>query len=608
MSERISFGVSAKNMLVDKGMALSLAATLALGFFGQAVVAPAAMAQAEALPLRKIGVDANKMLVFEFATGGAKPAQPVVRELTAGSHRLVFDFPGAAFDSQSMPSAEELSNQISAVLPGVIKARYSMVKNAKVPTARLVLDIAQTVKVEPRLVRHEEGAVTLSLGEELASTPAAAADTSPSTTISDQAPAQNTQSVADLANAAKAEVQEAPQAAPQSEKPTQVADSYDVYMKAFQAQREENKKEAGEWGPRKGSIRELKGGKPEVIPLVTTTALDRKLMEAAPAETKAQPNAFAEAEANRAKAQTEAPAPAEQAAADTHKNAGGWDVAESKSDDANANPKKKVEAVEPVSKEPALRESNSNTAENVSETSSAETANAAQGAASAPVPATASAKEPEPANMESEGQGESSVSDNMDEPAQVKARRLFNNAVKAHLSGQLAEAIAGYKSALELDNGLADAHSNLGLAYNQQHNYASAISELRKALAVNPSDAITYNGIGAALLAEKDIPGAVKNWETAVKLDPRLAVAHYNLGTAYEAQGDFDRALISYENAIRNDSRLGEAYYRIGLIMQRKHRIEEARDHYKKALKVSDSSDYSADAKQRLASLDHKVK
>jgi Tfp pilus assembly protein PilF len=186
------------------------------------------------------------------------------------------------------------------------------------------------------------------------------------------------------------------------------------------------------------------------------------------------------------------------------------------------------------------------------------------------------------------------------------ATAKYNDAVKAHLSGKLPEAIAAYKEALAANPELAEAHSNLGLIYNQQHKYEMAVSEFQKALAINPKDAITYNGIGAALRAQKDLNGAIKNFQTAVSLDPKLATAHYNLGVAYELQRDYDRSLNSYEQAIKCDYRLGEAYYRMGMILEKRHRNEDARAKFKAALKASENADYSKDARERLASLESK--
>lgn len=184
----------------------------------------------------------------------------------------------------------------------------------------------------------------------------------------------------------------------------------------------------------------------------------------------------------------------------------------------------------------------------------------------------------------------------------------YNEAIKLHLAGKLDEAIGQYSQALTANPELGQAHCNLGLIYNQQHKYDLALAEFRKALAINPQDAITYNGIGAALRAQKDLEGALKNWQTAISLDPKLATAHYNLGSAYELQKDYGKALDQYQQAVQNDSRLGEAYYRTGLIMSKENRHQEAKEQFSKALNVSDTADYSEDARRQLANMEQKTR
>lgn len=186
-----------------------------------------------------------------------------------------------------------------------------------------------------------------------------------------------------------------------------------------------------------------------------------------------------------------------------------------------------------------------------------------------------------------------------------EAVNIYNAAVKLHLSGKLEEAITAYREALNANPELSQAHCNLGLIFNQQHDYAKALSEFRKALAIDPKDAITYNGIGAALRAQKDMEGAIKNWSTAVSIDPKLATAHYNLGTVYEMQKDYDKAMESYSLAIKNDFRLGEAYYRTGLILLKKNRNEDAKEQFNKAIQVSKNAEFCADARKRIAAIEN---
>lgn len=197
-----------------------------------------------------------------------------------------------------------------------------------------------------------------------------------------------------------------------------------------------------------------------------------------------------------------------------------------------------------------------------------------------------------------------STSSSATTPNPASGATYYNEAVKAHLSGKLDEAIAKYKQALDANPNLGQAHCNLGLIYNQQHKFAEALVEFQKALAIDPKDAITYNGIGAALRAQKDLDGAIKNWQTAVTYNPHLATAHYNLGTAYELKKDYDKALESYRQATANDFRLGEAYFRMGIIMQSRNQNSEAKEQFSQALKVSPSAEYSKKAREFLAAME----
>lgn len=209
----------------------------------------------------------------------------------------------------------------------------------------------------------------------------------------------------------------------------------------------------------------------------------------------------------------------------------------------------------------------------------------------APVPTTSQSEKQAPAEKKIDKQ---------------EAAEFFAKAVKNHLSGKLAEAISDYNLAIQANPELGQAHCNLGMIYNQQHNYASALSEFRKALAIDPKDAFTYNGIGAAYRAQNDYDAALKNWLTATSLKPDLATAHYNLGTVYELKKDYDKAMLAYKDAIKNDKRLGEAYFRTGLILVRKNRLTEAKEQFQKSLDISDKAEYSEAARKKIAIIEQK--
>lgn len=559
---------------VDKNRAaqkcLSATGALAIGALMQC--APA-QAESAALPIKSISVDPNHQLVVQFQ-GGGFPTVPSVLDRPGADHRVVFDFANATIDKGSMPSAQDVTSSVSAQLPGITNVRFSEVVNAEKPTARVVLHVPQKIGVTPRVVKVEEGQVVINLGDALVNAPAQA-----------------------LANNA-------------AEKPVLLAQTQPA---------------------------------PQVVPEESTDAIPSATVPGAPPPPQATGLNAAKVRSSDLEATKEAPSNYDQAyeqmlrqkSADNQGDAlwdkkvgptapaiqqtpgadkaGGWDwtsggaAAGGNFKGANTIPSEpKIIPVDPNAPvNPLAPLANAKPIPVNSDTAPVQVTPAAQ---PAPAAAAADLKPAISEDVPSQTQAAEATApaDTKVAPSPKDAVKLFNTAVNFHLTGKLGDAIEAYKAAIASNPDLAQAHSNLGLIYNQQHNYAGALVEFRKALAINPKDAITYNGIGAALRAERDLVGAVKNWQTAVSLDPSLATAHYNLGTAYEIQKELDKALDSYQQAVKNDYRLGEAYYRMGLIMTRKNRPEEAAEKFTQALKISSKSEYSEDARQRLASLTQK--
>lgn len=563
---------------VDKNRAaqkcLSATGALAIGALMQC--APA-QAEGTALPIKSISVDPNHQLVVQFQ-GGGFPTVPSVLDRPGADHKVVFDFANATIDKGSMPSAQDITSSVSAQLPGITNVRFSEVVNAEKPTARVVLHVPQKVGVTPRVVKVEEGQVVISLGDDVLNAPV-------------QAVAENVGEKPVLL----AQTQPAPQVVQE--------ESTDAIPSAT-----------------------VPGAPPPPQAIGLNAA---KVMSSDLEATKQAPSNYDQAyeQMLRQKSTDNAgeqlwdkkvgpTAPAIQAPG--AEKAGGWDWTSGAGAAAGGN----FTGANTIPAEPKIIPIDPNAAVNPlaplanakpipvnADTQPVQVAPAAQPAA-AVQPAAAGA-DLKPAISEdvptaSQAAAATAPADTKVAPNPKDAVKLFNTAVNFHLTGKLGDAIEAYKAAIASNPDLAQAHSNLGLIYNQQHNYAGALTEFRKALAINPKDAITYNGIGAALRAERDLLGAVKNWQTAVSLDPSLATAHYNLGTAYEIQKELDKALDSYQQAVKNDYRLGEAYYRMGLIMTRKNRPEEAAEKFTQALKISSKSEYSEDARQRLASLTQK--
>ncbi|MDX1987339.1 MAG: tetratricopeptide repeat protein [Candidatus Obscuribacter sp.] len=654
MSENHSLNVSAlnvsavkpaKRLVLSLSLSLVMLSGLAVTSLSLCLPAPAdaqtGAEQSEGLPIKDIKVDGSGQLVIVFATGGAFPEAPRVAELDS-PRRIVMDFQDAALEVGSLPSVDALSASLTRAVPGIKGIRYSMVgvgAGGARPIARIVLELDAAAPVKAKVAKVEEGAVTVSLLDDAAggnssATAGGATAASDKDAYDDYYKQLLNQKEADK----KASAEWGPRRGSLSEVGGKVAikpiTNVSNWMGGFWGKKDQGDaaaatKKPESKAPAASSVAEPAQRAASNESTAQTKAPEQSLLSKGlgvgklwkrgkAASTTPQPQSQpAEASTAPAEAPTSATAgtspTAENvetgAAAKSASGEGGWGEWGDGNKTSQTNPaqEKPVQAEAPAPVTPV----ESPTAAAPEPTPAPETKAAGAGEVGTPqTQADASVGNSDAANSETpsspleSASGETGAS----ETPRYKAGKLFNKAVHQHLSGNLAEAIKDYQAAVGIDPELGQAYCNLGLAYNQQHNYADALAAFRKALAVNASDAIAYNGIGAALKAQKDMVGATKNWQTAVKLNPKLGVAQYNLGTAYEFQGEFEKALVAYQAAIKCDSRMGEAYYRIGLIMQKQKKLDEARSQFKQALKLSGNSEYSEDARQRLALIDKKVK
>jgi tetratricopeptide (TPR) repeat protein len=104
--------------------------------------------------------------------------------------------------------------------------------------------------------------------------------------------------------------------------------------------------------------------------------------------------------------------------------------------------------------------------------------------------------------------------------------------------------------ALELDPGLAEAHSSNGWALMYSYDIRGAEAEFNKAIQLKPSDANAHNGYHLLLLLRHRWDKALEHIEAAVGLDPLSPVLCANHGWHYYYRGDYRRALELCKRAV----------------------------------------------------------
>lgn len=184
------------------------------------------------------------------------------------------------------------------------------------------------------------------------------------------------------------------------------------------------------------------------------------------------------------------------------------------------------------------------------------------------------------------------------------ARDHYNRGVELHRGGHLNKAILAYKEAIQLDEHMEPAYSNLGLVYTAQKSWSKALEAFDKALAMKPDRTTSLNGLGTVLYAMKRTDEAMDKWKKAIEIDPNFASAYYNMGNAYENSEKHREALDAYVKATDINPRMADAYYRIGSLLNKTKHAPQAHVLLNKAVKLAPEAEFAKDARRQIETLE----
>ena len=105
---------------------------------------------------------------------------------------------------------------------------------------------------------------------------------------------------------------------------------------------------------------------------------------------------------------------------------------------------------------------------------------------------------------------------------------------------------------------------NLGLALAGRGQLDEAIAEYRAALQISPNYAEAENSLGAAPADCRQFDEAISHYRKALEINPQFVEAHFNLGALLASHGLRDEAMAHFQKALglasaRNDHALAGA-------------------------------------------------
>jgi predicted TPR repeat methyltransferase len=164
----------------------------------------------------------------------------------------------------------------------------------------------------------------------------------------------------------------------------------------------------------------------------------------------------------------------------------------------------------------------------------------------------------------------------------------FEIAKSLHQAGHLAQAEAGYRTALSSSPEDADIHNMLGNVLADQQRWQEAVESYRRAVALRPDKAAAHYNLGNALSA-LDLPlEAVQAYQQAISIRPDYAKAHFNLGNVLFDLGKLSEAAECYRRALDADDTRPDAaaLFHLARVLHLQGQLQTAIEFYCRALQV----------------------
>jgi tetratricopeptide (TPR) repeat protein len=159
-------------------------------------------------------------------------------------------------------------------------------------------------------------------------------------------------------------------------------------------------------------------------------------------------------------------------------------------------------------------------------------------------------------------------------------------------AADIQEATEHFRASVAARPASADAHNNLGLAWQRQGRFEDARREHEDAIRLDPAFASAHYNLGIDLERLSRPLDAIPHYERAMRLAPALVGARYHLGAVLQQAGRASEAVDVLAEGARIAPEVPEYRVGLGMALQRLGRVDEAIAQFREALRLKpDSSD-----------------
>jgi protein O-GlcNAc transferase len=166
---------------------------------------------------------------------------------------------------------------------------------------------------------------------------------------------------------------------------------------------------------------------------------------------------------------------------------------------------------------------------------------------------------------------------------QADIQMLFEDAVRRHMSGQMAEAEQLYRKILDIEPRHAASLHGLGSLSLQTGRYDVAAELIAQAIALDGTIGGYHFNLALAYQSLGQIDAAIAAYRQSLVLKPRLAEAHINLGLLFARYGKADDAIAHLTQALTLKPDAAAIHQHLGNVLKSRGRRQEAIAYYRRA-------------------------
>ena len=156
--------------------------------------------------------------------------------------------------------------------------------------------------------------------------------------------------------------------------------------------------------------------------------------------------------------------------------------------------------------------------------------------------------------------------------------------LRAQDRGEVAEALACFDNALELDRSFVRAWFHKGFVMGLMGQHREGLEAFRAALELDPKLAKAWNNMGVTHTLLEEHEEAVEAFERALELRPDRFETLYNLGISHATLNNHIEALEAFERALELEGLHHQAWFNRGMVLLRLGRDLEAVVSFDRAL------------------------